>query len=70
MFYGRKRIQIRTGIKALPRTEKEPQFRNKMYVMIAVLLLGYMGIKSWHIYIAIDAFQGQVLERGTHGAAK
>lgn len=54
----------------MARTEKEPQFRNKMYAMIALLLIGYIGIKSWHIYIAIDAFQGQVLVRDTHGAAK
>lgn len=54
----------------VPRTEKEPQFRNRMYAMIAVLLLGYIGIKSWHIYVSVEAYQGQVLERTTYGAAK
>ncbi|WP_195821647.1 hypothetical protein [Roseobacter sp. MH60115] len=54
----------------MPRTEREPQFRNKMFVMIGLLLLGYIGIKSWHIHISIDAYQGQVLERSTKGAAK
>lgn len=54
----------------MPRTEKEPQFRNKMFAMIGLLLLAYFGMKSWHIYIAVGAFEGQVLERGTKGAAK
>ncbi|WP_299554692.1 hypothetical protein [uncultured Tateyamaria sp.] len=54
----------------MDRTEKEPQFRNKMFAMIGLLLLGYVGIKSWHVYISIDAYQGQVLEDSTEGAAK
>lgn len=54
----------------MSRTEKDPQFRNKMFAMIGLLLLGYIGIKSWHIYISINAYQGQVLERSIKGAAK
>ncbi len=54
----------------MDRTEKDPQFRNKMFVLIGVLLIGYIGIKSWHVMIAIDAYQGQVLDHSTQGAAK
>lgn len=54
----------------MDRTEKEPQFRNKMFVLIGVLLLGYMGIKTWHVSIALEAYQGQVLDRDVTGAAK
>lgn len=54
----------------MDRTEKDPAFRNKMFALIGLLLLAYVGIKSWHIYVSIDAFQGQVLERSTKGAAK
>lgn len=54
----------------MDRTEKDPRFRNKMFALIGLLLLAYIGLKSWHIYISIEAFQGQVLESGTKGAAK
>lgn len=54
----------------MDRIEKEPQFRNKMFALIGFLLVAYIGIKSWHVMIAVDAYQGQVLETGTQGAAK
>lgn len=54
----------------MARTEKEPQFRNKMFALMGLLLLAYIGMKSWHVYIAMGAFEGQVLQRSTEGAAK
>lgn len=54
----------------MARIEKEPNFRNKMFALMGVLLLSYIGMKSWHVYIAMGAFEGQVLERSIEGAAK
>ena len=50
--------------------EKDPAFRNKMYVLMAVLLLGYMGLKTYHVITAFKAYEGQVLDVNTQGAAK
>lgn len=66
MSYG----QVKMRVKTMDRTEKEPRFRTLMYIMIGTLIVGYFGIKARHISMAIDAYQGQVLERDTAGAAK
>ena len=50
--------------------EKEPRFRNLMYAIIGLLIVGYIGIKARHVSIAVGAYQGQVLDRDTSGAAK
>ncbi len=52
------------------RTEKDPRFRNAMYILIACLILGYIAMKAWHISLAFDAFEGQELPQDTTGAAK
>jgi hypothetical protein len=54
----------------MDRTEKEPEFRNKIFILIGVLLIGYIGIKTWHVSVALGAYQGQVLDRDLSGAAK
>jgi hypothetical protein len=56
--------------KMTDRTEKDPRFRNTMYALIAGLALAYFGMKAWHIKLALAAYEGQVLEQDTHGAAK
>ena len=52
------------------KAEEDPKFRRLMYAMILALLVGYIGLKSWHVMIAMDAYQGQVLSEDTKGAAK
>lgn len=62
MSYGR--------VKMMRRIEKDPRFRTAMYLLILTLLLGYVGVKTWHIRLAIAAYDGQAIEGGTKGAAK
>lgn len=50
-------------------TDRESRSRRIFYAMILGLLVSYIGIKTWHVMLAMDAYQGQPLER-THGAAK
>jgi hypothetical protein len=54
----------------MDRTEKEPRFRKKMFALIGALLMGYIGIKTWHVSVALDAYQGQVLDHSIVGVAK
>ncbi len=49
-------------------SERDRRFRRAMYGLIGGLLLGYLAFKAWHISIAIDVFDGQVIE--AEGAAK
>jgi|MDSY01.1.fsa_nt_gb hypothetical protein len=66
MSYG----QVETEIELMREIEKEPRFRNLMYAIIGLLIVGYIGIKARHVSIAVGAYQGQVLDRDTSGAAK
>ncbi|WP_275041640.1 hypothetical protein [Leisingera sp. ANG-M7] len=41
-----------------------------MYLLILALLAGYAGFKAWHLSVAFEAWDGQVLEGSASGAAK
>ncbi|WP_271949891.1 hypothetical protein [Ruegeria faecimaris] len=41
-----------------------------MYLMILVLLVGYIGFKAWHLSMAFEAWEGQAIEKAVPGAAK
>lgn len=51
-------------------TSEDPKFRRKMYVLIISLLVAYLSFKTWHIYIALGAYEGQVIERDSGQPAK
>lgn len=51
-------------------SERDLRFRRLIYAVIGALLIGYLAFKAWHIRIAIDAFEGQVIEADGLGAAK
>lgn len=40
------------------------------WILVAGLMLGYAAIKSHHIALAIEVYQGQPLAGDTRGAAK
>lgn len=50
--------------------EENPRFRRSMYLLILALLTGYAGFKAWHLSVAFEAWNGQVLEGTVSGAAK
>lgn len=50
--------------------DREKKSQRFFYALIIVLLLGYAGLKSWHVLLAFNAYQGQPIERNTSGAAK
>ena len=50
--------------------KEDPKFRRKMYILMASLLVAYIGLKSWHIYVALQAYEGQVISRDTGQPAK
>jgi len=54
----------------MERNEREKKTQRVMYILLITLLLGYLGFKSWHISVALDSYDGQVLERDITGAAK
>ncbi|WP_281286276.1 hypothetical protein [Ruegeria faecimaris] len=41
-----------------------------MYLMILVLLVGYIGFKAWHLSMAFEAWEGQAIAKAVPGAAK
>lgn len=45
----------------MPATDETPPFRRAMYVFMLLLLIGYGGFKSWHILVALEAWEGQSL---------
>ncbi|MDC0657370.1 hypothetical protein N6L27_05120 [Leisingera sp. SS27] len=51
-------------------SEENPRFRRMMYLLILALLAGYAGFKAWHLSVAFEAWDGQVLEGTVSGAAK
>ncbi len=53
----------------MDRVDQESKSRRFFYTLILGLLFGYIGLKSWHVSVAVGAYQGQPLER-TDGAAK
>lgn len=57
-----------TGMPMAEASERDRRFRRSMYAFISALLLGYLAFKAWHISVAIDVFDGQVIE--AEGAAK
>ncbi len=52
------------------RTEKAPGFRNAMYALIGVLFIAYIGMKAWHISLALEVWKTQPIAGPTDGAAK
>ncbi len=52
------------------KTDRDQRFRRLMFIGLTSLLLGYIGLKTWHISVALAAFETQPLERDTEGAAK
>ncbi len=50
--------------------EENPRFRRAMYLIIMVLLVGYIGFKAWHLSMAFEAWEGQAIEGAVPGAAK
>ena len=57
-----------TGMPMAEASERDRRFRRSIYAIIGALLLGYLVFKTWHISIAIDIFDGQIIE--AEGAAK
>ncbi len=53
-----------------PATSEDPKFRRKMYILMISLLVAYLSFKSWHIYVALGAYEGQVIERDLGQPAK
>ena len=51
-------------------TAREKRSQRMFFALILALLLGYGVIKYRHIMTAMDAYQGQVLNTDTRGAAK
>lgn len=51
-------------------SSRDQRFRRSMYLLISALLLGYLAFKAWHITVAIEAFDGQVINAEGQGAAK
>ena len=58
------------GLVMTDRIEKEPHFRNAMYLLMAALLVSYFGLKAWQISIAFEAWETQPLDGPVVGAAK
>ncbi|UWQ78373.1 hypothetical protein K3725_13760 [Leisingera sp. S132] len=52
------------------RPEENLRFRRMMYLLILALLAGYAGFKAWHLSVAFEAWNWQVLEGTVSGAAK
>jgi hypothetical protein len=52
------------------RRKNESRFRNFLFLIFAVLILGYAGYKTWHVSVALDAWQGQQLQDDITGAAR
>lgn len=52
------------------RTDHDRRYRNRMLVLIGVLLLSYIAYKGWHISISLDAYDRQQIEGPKNGAAK
>jgi len=50
--------------------DRERKSRRIFYTLIITLLISYIGLKSWHVVLALDVYEGQPLERSTYGAAK
>ena len=50
--------------------ERERKSRRLFLALILVLILGYAALKALHISTAMSAYEGQVLEENTTGAAK
>lgn len=52
------------------RVESNPKFHKKMMILLIALLVGYLGIKTWHISIALRVYADEPLQISTQGAAK
>jgi hypothetical protein len=52
------------------RSETDRVFRNRMYLLIGVLVIGYFFLKTWHISVALDIWDAQKLLIDVEGAAK
>jgi cell division protein FtsB len=50
--------------------EENPRFRRAMYLMLLLLLIGYIGFKAWHLSMAFGAWEGQAIVGDVPGAAK
>ena len=51
-------------------SDRDRRFRNKVYVLIAALAIGYFGFKAWHISVAMDVWQAQEVAGDKTGAAR
>ena len=49
---------------------REHKSQRFFYALILLLLLAYGTLKAVHIAVAMDAYEGQVLNGNTEGAAK
>lgn len=54
----------------MAKAEENPHFRRAMYLLILVLLVGYIGFKAWHFSVAFEAWEHQPLDSVISGAAK
>ncbi|MBO9466458.1 hypothetical protein J7443_14535 [Tropicibacter sp. R15_0] len=50
--------------------ERESKSQRLFWALILALLLGYGGIKTYHVMLALQVYDGQPLEVDTSGAAK
>ncbi len=51
-------------------SSRDQRFRRSMYLLIGALLSGYLAFQAWPITIAIEAFDGQVIDADGQDAAK
>lgn len=54
----------------MPQAEEDPKFRRAMYLLILMLLAGYIGFKVWHLSVAFEVWGNQPLDGPVAGAAK
>lgn len=59
-----------TGSPVAETSERDLRFRRSIYAVIGALLIGYLAFKAWHVSIAIEAFDGQVIDADGRGAAR
>lgn len=50
--------------------DRERKSRRLFFCLILGLLIGYAAMKTWHIQLALQAYEGQVLSEDTSLAAK
>ena len=50
--------------------DRERRSRRLFIAIMVGALVCYLGYKTWHFTVALEAWQGQALTAGTSGAAR